>query len=521
MSFSPGARRAADHKAPRPAGDRACSAACATRPEMLQTLCMSKVFSYGRTPPAQYITIRGRLAGMLPLVPALLAATVVIVHAGLIPAGRWQADEYFMIGLYRELGQPLLWERLTHAGPKPVSDSLLYIYARAVLTLDRPHIIIALVVLWAVLVPAFAFGFCGPGPARRKRVVMAISVPALFLLGHPVGEMFYWPDGALVYLPAIAGISFAAFQIIQGLDAPPGRRFACACGLLFAAGSAESGAMTALAICGLMAIVELLAWRREGGTLRLLWLVLPAAASTAALVLVLVNRVAGPPEISQGGTYHALLPSLSAAISDFPRLIALADGASATGLAILAFAWAGLACYFRHGTIGKASVNQLVALAAGLFAGAYLILASAYFQFGEPCCQRHETFRGCLTVLTTLTLAALAARLATSRLWQQVPRATGPILLSLALLTGLAARIPAVIADYRQIPAVIAVRQANWYAGHQPGATMVFLIAPAPNVVNSDNLPVRGHFTKASDNPWFIAGLLRFFAKDEVEIRDP
>jgi hypothetical protein len=243
----------------------------------------------------------------------------------------------------------------------------------------------------------------------------------------------------------------------------------------------------------------------------------PAGAAVTALVLVLINRVGGPVEISQSGPWHAGVQSVIAALSDPRRLFALTDGSWARSLAILVVAWAGLACCLRDGAIGKASASQLLALTAGQIAGAFLILASAYYQFGEACCQRHETFRGCLIVLATLTLAALVARSMT----RNIPSYVGPVLLTAALLLGLIPRIPLLIADYRQIPAVIAVRHANWVAGHEPGPAMVFLIAPAPHVVNSDNLPVRGRFVKAANNPWFIAGLLRFFEKNAVEIRDP
>jgi hypothetical protein len=173
-------------------------------PEQYGRSCRGRErFTREQTPLALFMTGRRRPRGigLLYLVPTILAATVVVLHFGLIPAGRWQAGEYFMIGLYRELDVPLPWECVTRGGPKPVSDTLLCIYARALLTLNRPHIVIAPIIFWAILASAVVLGFSRRGPALRKRGVIPITVVALFPPGHPIGEMFYWSDGCMARSP--------------------------------------------------------------------------------------------------------------------------------------------------------------------------------------------------------------------------------------------------------------------------------------------------------------------------------
>ncbi len=465
----------------------------------------------------------GRAAAWAAL--ALLAA-IVLAHAALLPGGRWQGDEYGGLEAYHSQGWAFFRYRLLHWSPRPVSEALIWLYATVVYACRAPLIAPALGVAWAILVAAAIAGLCRRGKGLVWTGLIVAAVLAGFLLGHPVGEMFYWPMGALAYLPALAGVTCAAFLIVRGLAGASAwrQRLGCLASLLLATGSAEVGAMVTVCVCGLIGLTELAGWRafrRRPGRLlaEAAWWAVPLAAAAGILVLLLGGRAGSAAEAQNGAIAHHVVPSLLAGWSEFARLL-IAPDAPAPGVAWWQpVVFLGLAASWRRSRAALAPARHLLALAAGLLIAAYGSLASAAYQFGAPCCQRHDSFRACLVVLALTVLAALAARL---RVWRHVPAVAGPALLVLGLLPPLLDRLPAWRADLRQQGAVIAIRRANWAAGAAPGPAMVLRQAPAPHVVNDGNLPVRGRIDRAAGEvPWFVAGVLDFFGKSAVDIEGP
>ncbi len=453
----------------------------------------------------------GRTAAWAALVAL---AAIVLAHAALLPAGRWQGDEYGGLAAYHAQGLSFLRYRLLYWSPRPVSESLIWLYAVVVYACRAPLVAPALGVGWAILIAAAIAGLCRRGKGLVWTGLIVAAVLAGFLLGHPIGEMFYWPMGALAYLPALAGVTCAAFLIVRGLaGASAGRRLGCVAALLLATGSAELGAMVTVCVCGLIGLTELPDWRKAAG-----WAV-PLAAAAGILALLLGGRAGASIEAQNTAIAHHVIPSLLAGLAGFGRLL-IAPDAPAPGIAWwLPVVFLGLAGAWRQSGAAAAPKRHLFALAAGLLIAAYGSLASAAYQFGAPCCQRHDSFRACLVVLALTVLAALAARL---RVWRRVPAAAGPALLVLGLLPPVLDRLPAWRADWRQQGAVIAIRRANWVAGETPGPAMVLRQAPVPHVVNNGNLPVRGRIDRAAGKvPWFVAGVLDFFGKSAVDIQGP
>jgi hypothetical protein len=300
---------------------------------------------------------------------------------------------------------------------------------------------------------------------------------------------------------------------------------ACAAGLLLASLSAEVGAMATLCLCGLIGAGELAAGRRLGPWLRgAAWWGLPLLAAAGVLALLLVGR-AGSPNEAGGVTAHHLWPSLAAAAVQFFGLLVAPDTRPGAALPPwYGLAWwlpvlaAGLAGAWRlSGAVG-APARHLLALAAGLLAAAYGSLASAAFQFGQPCCERHDSFRACLVVLALTSLAALAARQG-GAVWRRVPAAAWPVLILAGLLPPALARAHPWHMEWRQLGAQVALRRANWAAGAAPGPAMTWRQPVPPRVVNDGTLPVNGHFDRASGAvPWYVLGVLDFHGKQTIDI---
>ncbi len=493
------------------------------------------------------------LASFLPTLAAALLALLLLAHAGLIVAGQWQGDEWFNFALFRSKGVGFLTNRVLTWSPRPVSELLVFLYARAVDALHRPLVAPVLALLWATLAACAAALLPGPagdpalasrqrgiareaGQPRRARGLIVLATLAFFLLGHQVGEMFYWPMGAAAYMGALAGLALLVMLVLRGRHLSRGGALLTAAAMAVAAGSAEVGAMAVGAAAPLLAAAQL---RRH--PLRAAPLLVPLAMALLVLALILHGRAASGVALGpETATIHALWPSLRAAGAQFAHetlaLDAYPDGwpglalGAATRLALfLAFR-----ALCRAGLAGSPTPRaHLWALVVALLAASFLSIAAALWQFGLVCCQRHDSFRQCLDVLVLLLLAALAARVRpagqperhrAARLRdprRDVAAGSAWLLLALALALShrgpLMRRLPSLWADYRHLPALLAARNLTWASADTPGPDMVFHGPPQGFVVGETDWP-EGTFALAPTPPWYMQGILLFYGKQRVTV---
>jgi hypothetical protein len=420
-------------------------------------------------------------------------------YAALLPAGRWQGDEYANAWSVGHDGWHALVDRLTGRSPRPVAEVLSWLYLTVSNALDRPLIAGFLGLLWLAALSGVALaGWAGGvrGPVRLSLLLFALAL----LLIKP-GEMFYWPMGAAAYLPCWAGL--AAATVLHRADL---RRHGVALtvALLVAVFSAEVGAVTVLFYAALIGAV----FRR-----RLPPLILPALCAVAVCLIVLRQRMQPMGEVMDPNSglagdwtasLHAALPTFAveaAGIAGVPLL-----GGAAIKLLLV------LCLPPGEGRSPAASTLWAVALLLGAFASVVL----AYHQFGTLCCERHAAFRQGMVLLT---LAALAGLLGGALI---VPR---QIVLSALLLLLLAVRAEPLLADWRALPDVVAARQRNWASGNGPGDAMTLLTEPAGRITNSDALPA-GQYRRTTDEPfgdtpWFAWSVMARFGKHALTIAPP
>jgi hypothetical protein len=450
-------------------------------------------------------------------------AGVILAHAGLIPAGQWQGDEYITLSAYRLGGLSHLRDQLLGWSPRPVSELLIFLYGRAVDAWRQELITPVLAGCWGLVALGGLVALPPLGPTAPWRWLILLGLLALLLLVRRPGEMFFWPIGALAYLPTLAGITCTALIVVRGV---PARRALCALALLVAAGSTEVGAMFVLAFSALTGLTELAAGWPKGLPARLsraggmAWWAAPLLASMVVLALLAQGRGAGTEEMGPGVAGHQLLPSAGLGLRDALAELGRGPAPWLSAWAWLTIAGAGLACCLGRVSVGPAEAVPLLTFVLAALCAVWGSAATAWFHFGMLCCERHATFRGDLLVLAALALAGLAAA-RNERFWRHVPAATGPALLAAAVLIGSLARLPNLAADYRQLPARIAARRDNLASGYQPVPTMALRMTRRPLVVNDGNLPAAGAFTAAPTNPWFVTGVLRFFSKQQVTIIPP
>lgn len=440
------------------------------------------------------------IAGALPFVAALVA---VGAYAGLLPAGRWQADEY--LGAYFighgdwaiQLGS-LRW------APRPLAQPLAWLYAAVSDSVGRPMVVEFLGFLWAAAVAGVASA--GWSAGVRRPVRLAVLLLALTLLLIKPGEMFYWPVGAAAYLPCWAGLAGATLIHRQSSGQHGMALGLC---LLAAALSLEMGAATVVIYGGLAGLVAL--WQRQRRAL--VALSLPFACAVCVCVAVLLGRMQPMNEVMDpasglAGHWYA---SLRAAIPTFA-----AEAAGVPGLPLAV----GLVCKLllvlclpmREPGPG-ADMGKTVTWAAALVLSAFASVVLAYHQFGALCCERHATLRQGMLLLALASCAGLLGGQ-----WRVV-RHIGLAVVIVALL-GL--RAPALHADWRTLPVVIQARQRSWDSGRGAGDAMTLWTAPPGQITNGDAIPY-GSFHRMTDTPWggtewYAWGIMMLFHKHVLTV---
>ncbi len=449
----------------------------------------------------------GALARGIPLA-AGVALAVLCLHAALLPEGHWQGDEFFCAGYAREGRLRFLWQtRITGWSPRPLSEVLYYVFCRAAAALRQPLTVPFLALLWGVLVAATL------ASARRAaagpRMLIGLATLCMFLLGHPVAEMFYWPAGAVAYLTTLAAATLALFLIVDGRTGGRSGALALSAALTACAASSESGAMAAAPLALGLALAP--PHRRCAG------LLLPPPLLVTGFVFWTLahHRLVSPEAVVHAPPLRHLMQSLR----PVPRV--LLDDIRPAWPSRLLFLFGVRWCWSRTAASARATRDQtlhaLAAFAAALTLAASATIAAGLFQFGVLCCQRHDTLRQGWLVLGLVALAVASTR------WPARPALSrlGPPVLAAACLLGLAPRLGAIVGDFRLMHAIGASNRANWRAGRDPTIqAMTFRLPPTAAIAGDQDIPA-GRYSERAADAWYAHGMMHFFGKRSIDIERP
>ena len=476
-------------------------------------------------------------ARLLLVLAGLVPALVLLAHAAIIPLGTWHPDEFFLFALYREVGLRALYNLIFHLNARPLVEPLIYLYWRLTEAFHRPLIPEALAFAWtllwtACLVPAWLAPAGGAG--RAARLVFALSLLALFIVGHDSGELFYWPLGGITYLPMLAAMSLHVFLILDGRTATPAGRAGTVGVLVAVASCMQTGLLYAALFSVLWAAAEGLRWRRGQalrGAGRVLLCAAPAAYAAFLLGLILAGQRLTLLEmpVSPASYRHHLLASLGAAVSQFGReLVSLqGDGPiwhdAGLGLAtkLLFFAAVRLLwCRLPRPATYRPAEPMLAAVA--FLAASYLTIASAYYQFGWLCCERHQGSRQCMIFLSLALVAVWSVRLRPRRPAAPVALQAGPVLLAASVALASIDRMPALRAEAAIATAARRAHAETWASGMRKDATgMTWFRTPLHRVVTGDWQPAPGRYHLSADQPWYLEGIFKYFDKRDLLVVPP
>lgn len=459
----------------------------------------------------------------------LLCCATIAAYAGLLPAGHWQ-DEYYTFARFRDEGLSFLIERIRTWSPRPLSEVLVYLYSMVVVKTGRPLITTVLSITW--LVTALAVVVLPARYAQRHdralTATVGLALCALFLANHPTGEMYYWPQAAIAYVPALAAIG-ALFWICvaSGLESGRARRAAAAM-LIVAACSIEIGAMLVFAIVGLTIASAFAVPRIRKEWRKAVWLVLPFLVSAGVLALVFHGRVSNGNEVmGDAAIVHHARPALHAAIREFAKAIAVSDWNSRSrlqialailGKALVFVAFVGLSTRLSRERAHAGAMCWLTILCAACAATTFLTIAAAFYQFGMLCCERHDTLRQCLIYIAIIS-AACALGLRPRPAQQARSAALSLALLSIAVAINLLSSVDALRSDYARYDALRDFKIANWNRGTAPTSSMLFEQTMPGRIVGGVTVDQKTYTLGTPENGWWIDGVMQFFHKTKVTFK--
>jgi hypothetical protein len=466
-----------------------------------------------------------RFGRVLAWVALLLACATILAHAGLIFGGHWDGDEFFNVGHYRQVGLQFLFFRIETWDPwRSLAEVSLYLYFLVAQAAHAQLIAPYLAVLWATLIgAAVASIWRRDSSVPLYRLNVALCVVAMFLLGHKINEMFYWPMAAAPYVQSLAALTAATFLILNGDIGHSSGRLIAGIALSLAVLSAETGLFFVIGLAAALCVLEL-PGIGPGGVLRLKragWYLVPFGLSVAELAFTFVLRIGkttqgiGPNEVY----FHHAWPSLLATLQTLPNELAWSDPASfAASLVLKLLILLGFYGLWSCVPAAAPRWRHLLALAAGLASAMVLVIFASFYQYSTWGFERHRTFLQCMLVLLLLVVGR---GLATA--WRMpigVAGALGPLSLIAAMVIGLAPRLPGIVSDYALLPEIRDARFQTWNSGMKSGPDMRFVLPPHGHVLEG-MVWQTGHFSvrpAEQNTPWYVPGLLNCFGKDSVDI---
>ncbi|MGI4758088.1 MAG: hypothetical protein ACRYGF_14715 [Janthinobacterium lividum] len=482
---------------------------------------------------------------------------IVLSYMGLVALGRWQLDEYVEFYRMRTVdARHYLLDRLTWS-PRPISEVLFCSYGWMVNHFHHPLIIPLLSGLWVVFLAA---GYLTYWLRRRHAsaedswpsLLVALTLMALFLAGGHTTEVFYWPAGAVAYIPTLAATLLLFLQVIEGrLDIPQGRLIASSC-LIVAAGSSEAGAafVVCYALIQFFQRVRKVVGRRDQPDLgSFLWYAIPAFVASTVLLAVRLHRFRAP---EVGGTAAVAGHPLASILASFKEMVFEIIGRTMlsqtfhanphpsqwlrSGLRLPLEMLAGsrltmelllpmgVALCWSLRRPARRLVLQILDLIAALLLTSFFTLVAANMHFGNSCCERHELLRESwmTMVLTGVAIVLLGWIDENRRQWLSRHRSWSPLLLMLAVIS-LGCLRP-LLHTYRLYPWLEKGAEQNFDSGfRRDDEQMSFSVLPEEGIIREEPIP-QGTYTR----PPVITGfsydvypyyLLGFFDKRTVVIK--
>ncbi|MFT8809814.1 hypothetical protein [Gluconobacter sp.] len=474
------------------------------------------------------------LSGMAYGLVLSVMVLVIALQAFILPAAVWQGDEYDYFANIRDQGLSFLTDRMLHWSMRPFSEIVIFGYGTLVNMLHRPLAWVFLALTWLFCATVAFLPFLRhariPLPAR---ILIPASLAAIFMLGHPSADLFYWPMATIAHLPVLASACGLVLLVTAGILS--GRQEALL--LTLAMTSSEAGLFLGTLWLGGRG-VQALFFRSSLPEKQRNWLLLPAGTWLCLAAGMIFNH-----RMNGGGfpftpTHGHVWASIAASFGPFLKtLLALQPdemstgstftrSAILTGIALKTILTGTLTALFMTCGI-RPGLRTLMLPAFALTGTLYLTIAAAFYGFGFLCCQRHEAFRLDLSFLLIVLLAGALSTVLSGKLSSLPQNRTSRNTLEACALMGLLIfvgwtgrwRLPDLSLAVAGLPLEKAAHQSLWASGLAPGTTMIYpegTTSPAFHYWHWE--PGTYH---AGGAGWDVQSAMRYFGKTTIHVLPP
>ncbi|GBR48635.1 hypothetical protein GRO01_20150 [Gluconobacter roseus NBRC 3990] len=459
---------------------------------------------------------------------------VIGLQAFILPAAVWQGDEYDYFSNIREHGLAFLSDRMLHWSMRPFSEIVIFGYGSLVNLLHRPLTWVFLSLTWLFCAIVAFLPFLRqariPVPAR---MLIAASLAAIFMLGHPSADLFYWPMATIAHLPVLAAA--CGLVLLNIANILSGRAEALL--LTLAMTSSEAGLFLGTLWLGGRGF-QALFFRNDLPDRQRNWLFFPAGTWLCLAASMIFNHrvsIGGFPYTPTHGhvwasfaaSFSPLLNTMIALQPDeLSRGSTFTGSAIAAGLTLKLILTGALTALFMTCGI-RPALRTLILPAIALIGAMYLTIAAAFYEFGFLCCQRHETFRLDLSFLLILLLAAALSTILSERLTFLLQNRAPAKMLESSALAGLLVftawtgywRLPGMSLAIAGLPLEKAAHQRLWASGLSSGTDMIYQQGTSsPAFYYWYWEPGTYH---AGGPGWDVQSAMRYFGKTTIHVLPP
>lgn len=388
----------------------------------------------------------------------------------MLKSSSWLSDEYQQAFNYRNGELDALWSRFLKWSPRPLSDSILYIYYGIVERTKEPYTGTFLGILWLFF--GFSiyksirniiisntddlkpdgnnFQFISQDKESKKKSNLSLDyeLPCLllslflfiyFLFIQKPTEIFYWPAGAAAYLLSASGVILGLFTLIKVSTSNYVSCLQTISLVIFAmitAFSSEVGALYQFIVSIFLLSILMLSRVKKYNFLNLsifIWekqntIKLFIAASTSLVFSSIILFSLSNSRVGKGELRSLLSPvtgniksSLFLAIKHFLKETLLLNNISLKSDSFFSSFSYSLACILgllllvilltirAKVRLRKSTELFCLILILPLITTNFFIITASAYQFGEVCCHRHLHFRAVLTGLSILLLGVVIA----------------------------------------------------------------------------------------------------------------
>ena len=395
---------------------------------------------------------------------------ILIPSIVLLKASSWYGDEYQQAWNYTNGGLDALWSRFLEWSPRPLSDSILYIYYGIVERTKEPLIGTFLGILWLFFGSSLYIGirniiksntdylkldknnfkFFSQDKEDKKKsnlfldselicLLLTLFLFIYFFFIEKPTEIFYWPAGAAPYLLSASGVILGLSTLIKVSTDSYVSYLQTTSLVIFAiitAFSSEVGALYQLIVSLFLLSILILSRVKKYNPLNrsvFIWnkqstIKLFIAASTSLLLSSIIlfslkNSRVGKAELNSLSSPITgnIKSSLILAVKDFLKETFLLNNISlkidsfTTSFSYSLVCNLGLLLLVILLTIRakvclrKSTELICLILILPLITTNFITITASAYQFGEICCDRHLHFRAILTGLSIFLLGLVIA----------------------------------------------------------------------------------------------------------------